>query len=430
MIVAFACSDQALNRLADTSVEALSRALWIDLLDATPDEIGRVQQATGLAVPTEAAVSEIETSSRLVSRDGAMYLSMPLIKLSDDGPRGVSAGFILSQERLVTIRFAASRIFETYADQLPGGSNTNDTGAHVFVGLMEAIVDRQADALEQVSADLDTLSHGIFAVGVSQEGGRKTEDAALRHTLRRLGHLGDLISHVRETQVGAARIVPYVATMSTEWLPKGLKPRLATLRRDIASVSDFDTHLNNKLQFLLDATLGFINIAQNNEGDGNCFGGRYSPGTGGRHLRHEFQEHSRTGLGFWLCLGLGPDHSDHDNSVGGVPVVQVDLSSVSDCNTGLVSCRVDRPRPACSSAFPIASQTVQTAANWVFIPSLLATLPRNRNDPDQVGARSPSPFRFDTTDSRTNTATPQTMAASATLKTYHEKSPHGVWMWA
>ena len=49
-----------------------------------------------------------------------------------------------------------------------------------------------------------------------------------------------------------------------EWLPKELKPRLHTLRRDIASLNDFDTHLNDKLQFLLDATLGFINIAQNN----------------------------------------------------------------------------------------------------------------------------------------------------------------------
>ena len=86
MIIAFACSDQALNRLADTSVEALSRALWIDLLNATPEEIDRVQKVTGLDVPTQAEVSEIETSSRLASRNGALYLSMPLVNLSDDGP--------------------------------------------------------------------------------------------------------------------------------------------------------------------------------------------------------------------------------------------------------------------------------------------------------------------------------------------------------
>jgi magnesium transporter len=100
-------------------------------------------------------------------------------------------------------------------------------------------------------------------MGVAQAGGRKAEDATLRRTLGQLGHTGDLISHVRDTQVGAARIVPYVETMAAEWLPKALMPRLVTLRQDIASVSDFDTHLNDKLQFLLDATLGFINIAQN-----------------------------------------------------------------------------------------------------------------------------------------------------------------------
>jgi magnesium transporter len=128
MINAFACEGQELGRLADTSVEALSGAMWIDLLDATPDEIDRVQKATGLAVPTQAAVSEIESSSRLVSRDGALYLSMPLVKLSDDGPRSVSAGFILTRERLVTIRFAPNRIFDTYADQLPRGQTHTTRG--------------------------------------------------------------------------------------------------------------------------------------------------------------------------------------------------------------------------------------------------------------------------------------------------------------
>ena len=294
MIIAFACSDQALNRLADTSVEALSRALWIDLLNATPEEIDRVQKATGLDVPTQAEVSEIETSSRLASRNGALYLSMPLVNLSDDGPHGVSAGFILSQERLVTIRFAANRVFETYADQLPRGSNANDTGAHVFVGLMEAIVDRQADVLEQVSADLDAVSHGIFALGVNQEGGRKTEDAALRYTLGRLGRLGDLISHVRETQVGAARIVPYVAAMSAEWLPKGLEAPLGDLAAGYRFGQRFRYTPERQAAVPAGRNTGVhqYRAEQCHEGDGNCFGGRYSPGAGGRHLRHEFQEHS------------------------------------------------------------------------------------------------------------------------------------------
>lgn len=264
MINAFGCDGQDLQRLSDTSGTALAEAVWIDLLEATQDEIDRVQQATGMSIPTLAEVSEIESSSRLSTRDGALYLTLPLVRMSDEGLGGVSAGFILMPERLITVRFAPSRIFDTYAEQLPHRSTDQGTGAHVFVGLMEAIVDRQADVLEQVATDLDGISHQIFTMGANQEGGRKTEDRILRQTLARLGRLGDLISHVRETIVGASRIVPFVSASTEEWLPKGLKGRLSTLRRDIGSVSDFDTHLNDKLQFLLDATLGFINIAQNN----------------------------------------------------------------------------------------------------------------------------------------------------------------------
>lgn len=264
MINAFGCDGQNLYRLTDTSVTALAGATWIDLLEATQDEINQVRQATGMSIPTLAEVSEIESSSRLASRDGALYLTIPLVRTSDEGLGGISAGFILMPERLITVRFASNRIFDTYAEQLPRGAKDQGTGAHVFVGLMEAIIDRQADVLEQVASDLDAISHQIFTMGAKQEGGRKTEDRILRDTLARLGRLGDLISHVRETTVGASRIAPYVRTSAEDWLPKGLSGRLSTLRRDVGSVSDFDTHLNDKLQFLLDATLGFINIAQNN----------------------------------------------------------------------------------------------------------------------------------------------------------------------
>ena len=265
MLTAFLCTDGRLHRLSETvSADALRSAVWIDLLSPDADTIDQVRQATGLPVPTEAEISEIETSSRLAERDGVLYLSMSLLSLSGDGPRGAAVGFVLAPERLITVRFAASRVFGAYAVNPPRGANQQAAGAHVFVGLLEAIVDRQADMLEQVRTDLESVSHAIFAMGSTQTSGRKNEDAMLRRTLGQLGRLGDLISHVRDTQVGAARIVPYVEAMTAAWLPKELAPRLATLRQDIASVSDFDTHLNDKLQFLLDATLGFINIAQNN----------------------------------------------------------------------------------------------------------------------------------------------------------------------
>jgi magnesium transporter len=265
MMNVFLCIDGQLRRPSGAiSADALRDAVWIDLVSATPDLVAQVEQATGLQVPSEADINEIETSSRLAMRDSVLYLSMPLVSINGDRPHNASVGFILSPERLITVRFAASRTFDAYATQPPRGQGHHAASAHIFVGLMEAVVDRQADVLEQVRNDLDTISHAIFAMGTTQVSGRKNEDATLRRTLGELGRIGDMISHIRDTQVGAARIVPYVQAMTKEWLPKELSPRLKTLRQDIVSVSDFDTYLNEKLQFLLDATLGFINIAQNN----------------------------------------------------------------------------------------------------------------------------------------------------------------------
>jgi magnesium transporter len=87
---------------------------------------------------------------------------------------------------------------------------------------------------------------------------------ALRDTLRTVGRIGDHVSKLREALLGVGRIVPYVSEMAHDWLPEGLGSRLRTLRRDIDSLRDYDGHLDNKVQFLLDATLGFITIQQNN----------------------------------------------------------------------------------------------------------------------------------------------------------------------
>jgi magnesium transporter len=264
MLTAFACDGEHLRRIADPSPEALRAAAWIDLLSPTPDESSRVQAATELRIPTQAHLSEIESSSRLAAANGVLTLSMPLVSRQEDESRAMPGGFVLARDRLITIRFASSGLFESYAEHEIATPIPQRTSAHLFIGLLEAIVDRHADALEEVRSELDMISHGIFRANPMQLGGSKHEDRTLRTTLGAIGRSGDLISFIRDSQVSAGRIVPYVQTMAKEWLPPDLTPRLTALIQDIASLNDFEAHLNGKLQFLLDATLGFINIAQNN----------------------------------------------------------------------------------------------------------------------------------------------------------------------
>ena len=241
--------------------------VWLDLLSPDAREVALVEQSTGLKLPTFESLSEIETSSRLRTEDGVLYLSAPLVyRPGADAPVPTPLGFVLSRERLVTVRFEPLTAFGTFGEGLRHGGTGRNTSASVFSGLAEAIVDRLADVLESISAELDMLSHRAFHAGpINGDAGRHRlhEEAGLRDILRRIGRNGDLASKIRDSLLGLARIAPYVAGHGADWLSPELKAELETLRLDVHSLSDYDAHLLNKVQLLLDTTLGLINIEQN-----------------------------------------------------------------------------------------------------------------------------------------------------------------------
>ena len=238
--------------------------VWLDLVNPTDQERSAVERVTHLRVPAQADVAEIESSSRLMQDGEALYLSMPLTYF--DRAREASAvspvGFVLSATHLITVRFADMPVFDTFAERFASNPHTTSGGA--FIGLLEAIIDRLADVLEHVGADLSEISHQIF--GSEREADQRSNkiDERLRATLGRIGRRGDRLANIRDSLVGTQRIVSYVHDMSAAWMDKTLVHRCSTLRSDITSLMEYDVQLSNKVQFLLDATLGFINIEQNN----------------------------------------------------------------------------------------------------------------------------------------------------------------------
>jgi magnesium transporter len=241
---------------------------WIDLLRPEPDEVAFVKRTSGLDVPSIGDLSEIESSSRLRNQNGAIYLSAPFIYRADsDQPMTTPVGFVLTRERLITVRFEALNVFDTFRSRDLAAESDPLSSAAVFAGLMDAIVDRLADILENIATELDELSHRLFHTPATEPAARRPparESADLRIILRRVGHSGDLASKIRDSLLGIGRLVPYVSTVAADWLPPEIKPRLDTVRQDVLSLSDYDTHIVNKVQLLLDATLGLINVEQNN----------------------------------------------------------------------------------------------------------------------------------------------------------------------
>src|SRR5437868_5983173 len=222
--------------------------VWIDLLKPSPEEVAFVERATGLELPNYEALSEIESSSRLRAVNGALFLSAPLVYRSDaDDPQTTPVGFILNAEHFITVRFETPTAFTTAA------TRAHTTAQDAFACLIEAIIDRIADVLERIAAELDNVSHRLFRSGrIDADSGRRPARsvADLRVILRRIGRNGDLASKIRDSLLGIARIVPYVETNGAAWLSAETRPRFRTLRQDIYSLSQYDEHLTNKLQLL------------------------------------------------------------------------------------------------------------------------------------------------------------------------------------
>jgi len=238
------------------------RPIWIDLLRPTDEEEALVESEHGLRIPTHAQLQEIETSSRLRIEGQALVMSMPL-GLQDNrfanGP--LPLGFVLTPDILVTVRYCDIHAFPDVQAALIR-NHTDCTSASVFANLLEAMVDFAADRLEQISADLGAVSQRIFGSPSQPLPQRQRFNSAMQQNLIGVGQTGELLSRIRESLLGLGRIASF-ATETATWMPAAVHTRIKTVRRDLVSLSDYESHLSGKTQFLQDAVLGFINTQQN-----------------------------------------------------------------------------------------------------------------------------------------------------------------------
>ncbi len=241
--------------------EPWSEAIWIDLCDATESERSAVERATKLRVPDQSAVHEIETTSRVYTENDALYLSTPIPASATASEPLSAVGFVLTRRLLISVRFSNNPVFDSLFQVCQ--ATLSRSARDVFIRILEALVDRAADTLEHCSSELDDLSHRAFHSERAHRRALKTVSEKLRGTLRKLGQIGDHISQIRDTLLGFGRIAAFVCEAGNSFVTADERPRLLAVRSDINSLNDYQQHLSGKVQFLLDATLGFISIEQN-----------------------------------------------------------------------------------------------------------------------------------------------------------------------
>jgi len=236
--------------------------IWFDLVSPTIAEDKLLERHLGIAVPTREEMLEIEVTSRLYVENGARYMTATMMCQSDtDTPKTTAVTFILSGHRLVTVRYDDPKPFTIVGNKLCRTSPTGATGENVLMELLDAVIDRAADILERIGADVDQVSHEIFEPEQSTTSSARN----YRAILKAIGRKGDLTSKVRESLVSIGRLLLYIANEADnmKWA-KEMRGELRGMQRDVHSLSDHAAYLSNKITFLLDAMLGVVNLEQNN----------------------------------------------------------------------------------------------------------------------------------------------------------------------
>lgn len=267
MIRIYTQSEKGISRTVgledqDTRLGAI---FWIDLLTPDATELAYVEKLCSIEMPTKDEMREIEATSRLYCEDGARFMTTTVLsRVETDEPMIAEISFILKGRVLITIRHTDSYSFRVFSHQLLRMQETNRD--LVFIGLLETLVDRQADVLERFGTDLDALSKKVFGTHHTRRN-EKVDDPDtddLRDALEELGRVGDLITRQRDALVNLLRLITYAGNedscMSSH---DSLYVPLRPVSRDVNSLSEYASFLSNKINFMLDAVLGLINIEQN-----------------------------------------------------------------------------------------------------------------------------------------------------------------------
>jgi magnesium transporter len=233
--------------------------LWIDLFCPTAEEERFVESALGVGIPTREEMGEIEDSSRFYEDNGTLYLTPTVITgISEGAPIGEELFFVIGQDRVVTVRYAEMTAIKGFLARAGRKPERHRSADAIFASLIDAFVDRIADTLEDMQNQLSRLSTRIF-----NEQGGKQEKADLQRVIKHLGRHNALLSMFSESLLTFGRLISFTRLGKKTWLAEPARASIKAVERDLRVLTEYQARMSSEISFLLDVTLGLINIEQN-----------------------------------------------------------------------------------------------------------------------------------------------------------------------
>lgn len=262
MIIVYRADGSARPLSTEESLDACpDDAVWLDLHCPVRAEELFVERLLGIDVPTRDELKDIEPSSRLYSENGAVYMTASVLWRADSNlPELTDVGFILAGKRLVTIRYSEPKSFNIFIGAYSRCAAGRWTGVMVLTRLLETISDRSAELLEYAELQVDEISKRVFA---AREGSGRKGRSFPQSTLFDIGQEQRLVAKTRDSLASLYRLLTFLYAVQLIQEDKDVKELCRTVTRDVQSLSEHASFVSGNITFLLDASLGFINLEQN-----------------------------------------------------------------------------------------------------------------------------------------------------------------------
>jgi magnesium transporter len=246
------------------SLEELSQfqPIWVDLESPTVEEKRWVKQYYGLSIPEDAMDEDIEESARFYEEDnGELHIRSDFLIADDNEPRTVRVAFILNQVNdelkskgvLFSIHDEDVPVFRLLRMRARRAPGLIEDAKEVMLKLFDADAEYSADTLEEIYVKLEKISKEVLSGDVT--------DAMAGAVLGAIARQEDLNGQIRRNMMDTRRAVSFM--MRSKMLNGEQFEEARQILRDIDSLDSHTAFLFDKINFLMDATVGFININQN-----------------------------------------------------------------------------------------------------------------------------------------------------------------------
>lgn len=263
MIKTYAIRNNVLQKTENLPGEIPEDVAWVDMMEPSREEELMVEKFLSVQMPTREEMAEIELSNRFYAENGGLFMTaVVLAQAETESPENHAITFIIVDQKLVTIRYVDPLPFKVFISRTHRLSSTAFRGETLMVDFLEAFINRIADIMENIGRQVDNVSRQVFRPTHNKKVDKDTTNYQL--ILEEIGKSGDLISKTQESLISFVRLVTFMGQQLSEKPCLEVLKRLESVRKDTIALRDHSIYLANKVTFLLDATLGMINIQQNN----------------------------------------------------------------------------------------------------------------------------------------------------------------------